>query len=67
MRTSESVPRSEPLARSSRRSGSEGDGAAELFEALDGAALEPLSIQPIEGVGTQVGRGFVVAQPTRSL
>jgi hypothetical protein len=33
-----------------------------VFEALDVAALEPFSIQPVEVVSTQVRIGFLVAQ-----
>jgi hypothetical protein len=47
---------------SSRRSRGEGDGVAELFEALDVAALEPVGIQPIKVVGAQVGIGLVLTQ-----
>jgi hypothetical protein len=50
------------MPRSSRRNRREGDGVAELFEALDVAALEPLIIQPTEVVGTQVRIRFLVAQ-----
>jgi len=59
---SQKVPRKWTIPRSSRGSGIQGDGVAELFETLDVAALEPLGIQPIEVVGAQVTIGHMVAQ-----
>src|SRR5262249_53372397 len=56
-------PRKWTIPRSSRGSGIQGDGVAELCETLDVAALEPLDIPPIEVVGAEGALGHLVAQP----